>query len=394
MKPVDTRCPNCDASGMDVFYEVKDIPAHSCLMLDNQQAALQYPKRDLSLGFCRACGFISNVIFDAQVLEYSGGYEEQQSFSARFRAFQTDLITRLIARYDVRDKDVVEIGCGKGDFLVELCEAGGNRGVGIDPACDPERMQGRGDGRVHFIRDFYSERCSQIPCGFLCCRHTLEHIHPTNQFVGLMRKVVGDRKDMVVFFEVPAVERVLGEGAFWDVYYEHCSYFSLGSLARVFRANRFEISEVGTDFDDQYLLIVARPVDRPTAPSLPEEDDLEQITHDVADFRVKVMDLISSWRSRIIAFRERGKRIAVWGSGSKCVAFLSTLGIAGEIDTVVDINPYRQGKWLPVSGKRVEAPESLRITSPDVILVMNPIYSEEIRRDLDTMGVSAEQVPV
>lgn len=394
MRPVDTGCPNCNASGMDVFYEVKDIPGHSCLMLDDRQAALEYPKRNLSLGFCRACGFISNVIFDAHVLEYSARYEEQQSFSPRFRAFQTELIARLIAQYDVRDKDVVEIGCGKGDFLVELCEAGRNRGVGIDPACDPERMQGRGDGRVHFIRDFYSERCSEMPCDFLCCRHTLEHMHPTNEFVGLTRKVVGDRSDMIVFFEVPAVERVLGEAAFWDIYYEHCSYFSLGSLARVFRANRFEIIELATDFDDQYLLIVARPVDKPTAPLLPEEDDLEQITHDVADFSVKVMDRISTWRSRVIAFREGGKRIAVWGSGSKCVAFLSTVGVAGEIETVVDINPYRHGKWLPGSGKQVAAPESLRGTPADVVLVMNPIYCEEIRRDLDAMGVSADLVPV
>ncbi len=254
-------CPNCNGSGMDVFYEAMGIPVHSCMMLDDRQAALDFPTRDLSLGFCGSCGFISNVLFDPSVQHYTSGYEEQQSFSPRFRKFQSDMIAGLIERYALRNKNIVEIGCGKGDFLVELCEAGDNCGVGIDPACDPQRMPGRACGRVRFIAELYSPRHAGLPCDFLYCRHTLEHIHPTREFTGLIREVVGDRKDMVVFFEVPGVERVLSEDAFWDIYYEHCSYFSLGSLARVFRANRFEIVELCTDFDDQYLFIVARPTD-------------------------------------------------------------------------------------------------------------------------------------
>lgn len=379
---------------MEVFYEAKNIPVHSCVMLEDRGQALGFPTRDLALGFCHACGFVSNVLFDASVQEYSAGYEEQQSFSPRFRAFQSAMIARLIDRYGLRDRDVVEIGCGKGDFLVELCETGGNRGVGIDPACDPERMEGRGDGRVRFIGELYSLRHADLPCDFLCCRHTLEHIHPTSEFVRLMREVVGDRRETIVFFEVPAVERVLYGGAFWDIYYEHCSYFSLGSLARVFRANRFDVVELCMDFDDQYLVIVVRPVDKVTKTSLPEEDDLDRIACDVAMFQQTVRRRVDGWRSRIARFRSEGKRLAVWGSGSKCVSFLSTVGVGEEIDVIVDINPYRQGKWLAGSGKQVVAPDTFRHAPPDVVLVMNPIYCEEIRRDLSSMGVEAELISV
>ena len=108
-------CPNCEASGMHVFYEARRIPVHSCMMLETEAAALDFPTRDLALGHCRECGFISNVLFDAAVQDYTQGYEEQQSFSPRFRAFQTDLIRDLIDRYQLRGKEVVEIGCGKGD---------------------------------------------------------------------------------------------------------------------------------------------------------------------------------------------------------------------------------------------------------------------------------------
>ncbi len=387
-------CPNCQTAEMDVFYESERIPVHSCMMLDRREDALAFPTRDLALGFCSACGFVSNVLFDHAVQQYAAGYEEQQSFSPRFRDFQRDMIAGLIQRYDLHDKDIVEIGCGKGDFLVELCEAGNNRGVGIDPACDPDRMSGRGGGRVRFVSELYTDQHADLPCDFLCCRHTLEHIHPTYEFIRLMREVVGDRNDMVVFFEVPTVERVLSEEAFWDIYYEHCSYFSLGSLARVFRANRFDIVELSLDFDDQYLLLVARPTENVTDATLQIEDDLAHLAESVAKFRDGVRKTIDGWRSRLMDYKAEGKRVAVWGSGSKCVSFLCSMGADAQIDAVVDINPFRHGKWLAGVGKQVTAPQTLRDLSPDVVVAMNPIYVDEIRCDLDTLNVSAELLAI
>ena len=379
---------------MAVVYEVAGIPVNSCLMFDDQASAAAFPRRDLALGFCDHCGFLSNVVFDSSVQEYSDRYEDQQSFSPRFRDFQRELVAGLIERYDVRGKDVLEIGCSKGDFLIAMCREGGNRGVGIDPSCIPGRVQEPGAEQVRFIQDFYSESYSDLPCDFVCCRHTLEHIHLTDDFVGMVRRAIGDRRDTLAFFEVPDVVRVLKEQAFWDIYYEHCSYFSLGSLARVFRANRFEVVELARDYDDQYLLIVARPTDEPTTASLPEEDDLDTLRKDVANFQTQMVTRLDGWRGRLKELRGSGRRAAIWGSGSKCVSFLSTLGVGDEVAAIVDINPHRHGRYLAGSGKQVVSPRALRDVRPDVVFVMNPIYCDEIKRDLDAMGVTTELVPV
>ena len=64
-----------------------------------------------------------------------------------------------------------------------------------------------------------------------------------------------------MFFEVPDTDRVLGEGAFWDIYYEHCSYFTPGSMARAFRAAGFAITRLERDYGDQYLLLEADPAE-------------------------------------------------------------------------------------------------------------------------------------
>ena len=75
-----------------------------------------------------------------------------------------------------------------------------------------------------------------------------------------VRAAIGDRTDTVVLFELPDVLRVLRDAAFWDVYYEHCSYFSPGSLARLFRLTGFEVLRLEMDYDDQYILLEAKPV--------------------------------------------------------------------------------------------------------------------------------------
>lgn len=389
--PAAYECRSCGAPGMSVFYEMNNVPVHSCLLLDDQKEALNFPKRNIALGFCESCGFIQNVIFDPAMLRYSSAYEEQQSFSPRFNVFAEELAQDLIQRYGLRGKQIVEIGCGKGDFLVLICKLGQNRGVGVDPSYIPERVEAEG---VKFIQDFYDERYSGLTGGdMVCCRHTLEHIPDTYEFMKTVRRSVGNRQDCVVFFEVPDVGRVLREIAFCDIYYEHCSYFTLGSLARLFRKTDFNVIRLAKAFDDQYLLLDSRPGNR-TGAALKEEDDMDELRRDVEFFRLNYSARLDDWRQRIEQIRGKRQRAAIWGSGSKCVSFLSTLGITDEIDMIVDINPHRHGKYLAGSGKKISSPEALREYKPDVVIAMNPIYCEEIGQDLGRMGLNSELTAV
>jgi SAM-dependent methyltransferase len=390
----DMPCHSCGSSKLSIFYRVDDIPVHSCLLMPSQEAALAYPRRDLWLGFCRACGFIQNTVFDPGVHAYSAAYEETQAFSPRFNQFARNLARRLIERYDLRNKQILEIGCGKGEFLVLLCEMGGNRGIGIDPGYIKERTKSEAAFRITFIQDFYSEKYSHLTRDFICCRHTLEHIQPTRAFVQMIRNAIGDRSDTIVFFEVPDVSRVLREGAFWDIYYEHCSYFSLASLACLFRSCGFEILDLVKDFGDQYLLITARPGDGARRRFFASEADIEELARDVEGFKANYTCRLREWTAKLQRINERGQRAVIWGSGSKAVAYLTTLGIGDGIAYVVDINPYKHGMYLAGTGHKIVPPEYLQDERPDVVIVMNPIYCDEIRQDLDRMDIAAELIAV
>lgn len=390
MPRASTRAHECQACGggdVQIFYRIEGVPAHSCLMLSSREEALAFPRGDIELGFCRGCGFIGNVRFDPRLNRYSAAYEETQAYSPRFMRFLDEVWDDQIDRFELGPgMTALEIGCGKGEFLVGLCERSGCAGIGVDPAYRPERTRSSAAERMTFIRDLYGPKYSHLQADYVCCRHTLEHIAPVRDFVRLVRETIGERRHVNVFFELPDMERVLEQGAFWDVYYEHCTYFTRGSLARLFRAAGFDVHRLYKAYDDQYLMLEAQPALGPTDALLPQEDDLAVVGALVDRFERQVRDRLRALSETLAQHRARGHRIAIWGSGSKCVALVSSLGLSldqgPEPPAVVDINPHKHGKFLAGSGLEIVSPDALRSLRPDVVLVMNSIYTEEIRRDL------------
>lgn len=384
-------CPCCASAEVKLFYEVSSVPVNSVLLSPSRQQALAFQTGDIRLGFCANCGFIYNTSFNRQLVEYSNRCEETQGFSPFFRAWHEDLARRLVARYSLRGKKIIEIGCGKGEFLALLCDLGDNRGIGFDPAFVAERIGAESAGRIQFISDFYSEKSEGARGDFLCCKMTLEHIPDTKDFIQMVRGSLGDAPETYVFFQVPEVLRVLDEEAFWDIYYEHCSYFSVGSLARVFRLSGFEVLNVGREYNGQYVTIEAR-LSRGTPSLSGIDDDLDELAKLVERFMIQVPRRIIEWRERLDGYRKLGRKTVVWGAGSKGVTFLSTINVPGAVEYVVDINPNMWGHYLAKTGLEIVQPSVLCDYRPDVVIVMNPVYREEIIAELLNLGLRPEVI--
>jgi hypothetical protein len=163
-----------------------------------------------------------------------------------------------------------------------------------------------------------------------------------------------------------------------------------GSLARLFRRTGFAPERVWKDYDDQYLLLEARPAQAASSAWLAEEDDLERASRQVDRFVAEIDARIAGLREQLSEWRRLGKSVALWGSGSKAVSYLTTLGVTDEVRAVVDINPHKHGKFLAGTGHEIVPPSALQKLRPDCVLVMNGIYADEIRADLRGLGLHPE----
>ena len=386
---------------MRALYEVRGIPVQSTVLLPTEEDARCFPTGDLELTFCNDCGLAFNATFEPSLVDYSAPSEESQHASGTFNAFAARLVEELAARYDLQGARTLEIGCGKGEFLAALAERTGTSAHGIDPGFIPGRLhEDRTGADLTFDRAYFRPETVGRSPDLIVCRHTLEHIGPVGEFLADVASLVLDqrsdrdpdghsaRASAALFFETPDARRVLEEGAFWDIYYEHASYFTLGSHARLFRAAGLNVTDLRLDYGDQYIIQHAT-VGGP-ARELLGEDDLDAMRDLAGRAGERLAHARGVWREAIDSRAAAGRRIALWGGASKATAFLTTNALADEIDTVVDINPMRQGKYLPVSGHRIVAPDVLAERPPDTVLIMNGIYREEIAADLKRMGIEPE----
>ncbi len=387
-----TKCPNCQSEKIEDFFAINNAPVHSLVTVKSYEEAKKIERKDITLAFCNSCGFIFNSSFDTSLDYYTQGYEDQQGFSPTFMKFISGITNRFIDKYNMRNKQIIEIGCGKGDFISLISELGNNKGIGIDPAWVPGRT--KPNPNVRFIKEFYSEQHGDLQADCITCRHTLEHIHDTHNFLKTIRNSIKEREDVILFFEIPSIVRILKIQAFWDIFYEHCTYMSPGSLARLFRMNNFEVLDMYLEYDEQYLFIEAKPVNTPSNKIHPLEESVEELKELTEKFTREINPRLDAWRNKFKELRETQKKTVVWGGGSKSVGFLTQFDNENVIEHVVDINPHMQGNFIPAIGKQYVGPDFLKEYKPDVVIIMNSVYTEEIRKMLLEKGLEPELIPL
>jgi SAM-dependent methyltransferase len=384
------KCPNCGVGQMTVFYRLQGVPTNSCILLESAEAARAWPKGEIALASCGHCGFISNAAFDQRLTEYSQRYEETQGFSPTFQRFHHALAEELVERHGLRSKKVIEIGCGKGEFLHLLCALGENRGLGFDPAYIDAREQQIKAKNVEVIADYFSPRYAVKDADFVVCKMTLEHISETGTFLEQIRESVAGSDDTIVFIQVPEATRIFRDCAFEDIYYEHCSYFTAASLASLMETVGFRVLRTAVTYGEQYLTVEARYGGGAGTLSRDSSAETAEWLEEVASFPARVAAKITRWRDDIERRVRSGQRVAIWGSGSKGVSFLNTLGVSELVSYAVDINPHRQGYFMPGGGQRIVAPDELAALGIDYVVVMNGVYLAEVRAMLQERGLAPE----
>lgn len=375
-------CPLCQGTDARLFYELDGVPVTCTSIFPSASLARAVPCGRIALAVCRRCGFAFNRAFDAALGEIGAQYESSQAASAHFSAFARSLAAEWVERHGLVDRRVLEVGSGGGGFLELLIAAGVERAMGIDPLATP--VAGSNSNAISVIADRFGTHYLGLDAAALVCRHTLEHIADPAGFLALLAMWAVQDPQRVILIEVPDAERVFAERAFWDVYYEHCNYFTAATLRFGLEEAGLEVTRLERVYGDQYLIAEARS--RHAAGHAKPCEPADRAAARCLEFAAEVRTAITRGQAALDRLAAPCP-VVLWQGAAKTVGFLSALPDPSVIDSAIDASPARQGKFLPGSALAVHSPAQLMSMRLGHIVLMNPVYLAEVTAQVRALGL-------
>nr|BFE62931.1 class I SAM-dependent methyltransferase [Dactylosporangium thailandense] len=384
-------CDACDEDKLVPFAELGDVPVLNGVHWEAHGDAVASPTGRMTLAACPRCAYVRNIAFEPERLVYDTTMDTSLYFSPAFQRFSTELVENLNERYDLNGKLVLDIGCEQGEFLKELTRIGGAGGVGYDARYAGEE----GEQGATTFHSALAPRKDGLPrYDFFTSRHWFEHLDDPFEFLVDLREQAAGR-EVFGYVEVPDAAHELA-GAGWDVTYPRVSYFGAYALASIFGRAGWTVESTGTLFSGMYRYIEVS-ANRPRAgghvahtgelPSLRARD--KQLAAG-AGFAERHHAERERWRATIARLDAEGAKPVLWGAGTRGVQFLTLADRELALAGVVDLNPRKWGRFLPVTGHRVDPPSTLTALQPRAVVITNPAYHEEIAKTLVELGVAAE----
>ena len=338
-----------------LLYHQEQFPIFQNRMYDTEAEARACPKGDVQLVEDQRTGLVYNAAFQSELMTYDANYQNEQAVSPLFQEhleYVSNIIDRCMGR-----KSIVEVGCGKGFFLEMLLKKEFDI-TGFDPTYE---------GTNPKVMKHYFESGVGTKANGLVLRHVLEHTQDPFDFLLQLKEANGGRGK--IYIEVPCFDWICKHSAWFDIFYEHVNYFRVSDFYRMFGT----VIESGHLFGGQYLYVVAELATL----RRPEINPSDRVIFPRA-FTRSVSKAVQTKLSPV-----KPSQTAIWGGASKGVIFALLKARAGQsVSTVIDINPAKQGKYLPATGLLVQSPVEALATLPtaSTIYIMNSNYSEEIKK--------------
>ena len=364
-------CPIC-GDAAEPLYRTDRLPAEAHRLQPSRAEALTARRAPIDLHRCTSCLHGFNPAFDPQLITYDARYANPLHHARAFSLYARGLAARLASAITL-DGPLVELGCGDGWFTDRLCDASERDAIGIDAAIDAPRALGR-------VRlEALAAEASALPqASLIVARHLLEHLQ--DPIAWLAPRLAATRPGCAVYLEVPAAEAMWEQAHPWDLLYEHAHHFTVASLAACAWRSGVRVHSAGRSYSGQFAWVegvVGTGAGMGVGPP-PREP-------------VMLDALIAHWQRRLAGVRSA----LLWGAGTKGIAFLNLIGDASRsIVAVVDANPAKHGSFLPGTGHEITAPEAAGHFRPDLIVLANEVYRDEVASALALAGIGAPLEPL
>ncbi|MFA6103029.1 MAG: class I SAM-dependent methyltransferase [Victivallaceae bacterium] len=333
---------------MKTIYSQIGLPAFQNKTYVTPEEARKATVGDVELIQDLHTGLVHNHLFRPDILEYDESYQNEQAGSGIFRNHLQDVMS-LVKKYFAHLNKGAEIGCGKGFFLEMLRRERLNI-TGFDPA-----YQGNSP---YVIKEYYNGTLG-YHADYVILRHVLEHIDDPFSF---LQKISQDTNgNCYIYIEVPCFDWIIKNRAFYDIFYEHSNYFSAEILQECFT----EVLDAGHLFGGQYLYIVANL----STFKYPQRQNVHVYS------KLNILGQLN----HIINETDFSLPTYIWGAGAKGATLVNLLFKRGiHVEAMIDINPKKQNRFIGLSAARIVSPDNAEKLEKANVIVMNPLYLDEI----------------
>ena len=386
-----SSCRFCAAPLEHVFADLGMSPLANSYLTPEQANAMEpfYPLRAYA---CSSCFLVQLEEFETPDHIFSE-YAYFSSYSTSWLEHSRRYVETVVERFGIDERSrVVELASNDG-YLLQYFHERGIPVLGIEPAANVAKVALQ-KGIPTLVEFFGRETASSLmpdsAANLLIGNNVLAHVPDLNDFVGGMKLLLSPGG--VITMEFPHLMRLIDENQFDTIYHEHFSYFSFLTVRRVFAEHGlriFDVEELPTH-GGSLRIFGAHDADT-TKPDTERAIELANRElragyEDIESYRAYAQQVQEEKRhilSLLIDLKRQGLSIAGYGAPAKGNTLLNFCGVGTDfIDYTVDLNPHKQGHLLPGSHIPIRAPEVLRETKPDIVLILPWNLREEIMEQL------------
>lgn len=312
---------------------------------------------DLEVCQCSGCGLVQ---LSNDPVPYYKEVIRAAAFSEEMKEFRIKQFGDFVQNYSLKGKKVIEIGCGRGEYL-SLMQQCGTEAYGLEDMEDSVMHCSRNGLRVSkgFI-ETADYKADYGPFDAFFILNFLEHLpDPNSTLSGIYNNLTDDGIGLV---EVPNFDMILRNKLFSEFIGDHLFYFTKETLSATLRQNGFEVIECKEMWYDYIISVIIRKR---------KKLDISLFYKYQEHLRDEIEEYIR---------RYKDKRVAVWGAGHQALAVISLTKIADKIRYVVDSAPFKQGKYTPATHLPIVSPDRLHSDPVDAVIIMAASYSDEVAR--------------
>jgi 2-polyprenyl-3-methyl-5-hydroxy-6-metoxy-1,4-benzoquinol methylase len=347
------------------------------------------PFYPLHVYVCENCYLVQLQEFEAPNNIFSQ-YAYFSSYSETWLEHARIYTQLMIERFGLdSDSEVIELGSNDG-YLLQYFREMNIPVLGIEPAKNVAKVA-EAAGIPTIVTFFGSEVATRLrsegrQADLLVGNNVLAHVPKLNDFVEGMRILL--KPQGLITMEFPHLMRLIAEKQFDTIYHEHFSYFSFINVKKVFAEWGliiFDVEELPTHGGS--LRIYARHAEDHTKPVSQRVLDLLEREVDTGftklSYYLSFGDRVKKTKRNILDFmiraKEKNETIVGYGAPAKGNTLLNYCGISTDfIEYTVDLNPYKQGRFLPGSHIPIYSPEKVVETKPDYLLILPWNLKDEI----------------